>query len=131
MNDNKILELINQTTTPQIKAGEVHRFNDIWLVVADNRVFCRQYSFGTNSWYTAFLEDENGYVKCGETIIKVKGIIPGDLNKIGEKINEAYIEKYAIRLKHYPDIAYKMTGKRYMDSTMELIIVETIKNGNQ
>lgn len=127
MNNSEILELINQTATPQIKAGEVHRFNDIWLVVADNRIFCRQYSFGTKSWYSAFLEDPDGYIRCGDTVVKVKGMIPKDLPELGVKINEAYIEKYANRLKHYPDIAHKMTGRKYMDKTMELIIVEVVK----
>lgn len=125
MNKQQIIELVNSTTTPQIKAGETHRFNNIWLVVTDGRIFCRQYSFSKKSWYTAFLEDANGYIKCGDIEIQIKGIIPSDIIEMGQKINEAYIEKYDKRLNHYPDIAHKMTGDKFMEKTMELVPVLT------
>jgi len=121
MNNEEILDLVNLTTTPQIRAGETHRFNNIWLVVAEGRIFCRQYSFSERSWYSAFLEDPKGAIKCGEQIIPIEGVIPNDLDEINQKVNEAYIEKYDKRLNHYPDIAHKMTGERFMAKTMELI----------
>ncbi|WP_010518581.1 DUF2255 family protein [Croceivirga radicis] len=123
MTKSEIIKLVNNTQTPQIKAGEMHRFNDIWMVIVDNRIFCRQYAFGERSWYTTFLEDSKGYIKCGDQIIKVKGIVPEDLDAINAQVNEAYIEKYETRLNHYPQIAHKMTGERFMERTMELIPV--------
>ncbi|PWJ44440.1 DUF2255 family protein [Sediminitomix flava] len=123
MTKNEILNLVHETKTPQIKAGEIHRFNDIWLVVAYNRIFCRQYAFAERSWYTSFQNDPKGHIKCGQIEIRVKGIIPDDLEALGEEINRAYIEKYDTRLNHYPEIAHKMTGKRFMERTMELVPV--------
>ena len=121
MTKKEISDLVYNTETPQIKAGETHRFNDIWIVVVDGRLFCRQYSFGTKSWYHAFLEDSNGYIKCRNTITKIEALIPNDLEEINPKVNEAYLDKYANKFTTYPDIAQKMTGIRYMEKTMELI----------
>lgn len=117
---NDILALVNNTATPQIRVGETHRFNNIWLVVAENRIFCRQYSFGRKSWYTAFQEDPKGAIKCGDIIIPIEARIPEDLHQVNEKVNQAYVEKYDRRLNHYPEVAHEMTGKKFMERTMEL-----------
>ncbi|NLS11537.1 DUF2255 family protein [Vibrio sp. SM6] len=121
MQKDEVLNLVNETKTPQIRAGETHHFNDIWMVVVDGRIFCRQYSFGKRSWYSAFLEDPKGAIKCDDTVIDIQAQIPADLDDINSKINAAYIEKYDTRLHHYPEIAHKMTGEKYMAKTMELI----------
>lgn len=121
MDKEKLIDIINNTATSQIKAGETHRFNDIWLVVAENRIFCRQYSFKEKSWRTEFLKNPNGYFKCGETIVKIKANIPEDLQEINEKVNRAYIEKYVERLNYYPKIAQEVTEEKYQKSTIELI----------
>lgn len=122
MTKEEIIQQIHETKTCQIKAGETHRFNDIWLVVAEGRIFCRQYSFSERSWRTEFLKNPDGYIKCGELICKVKAIIPEDLETINPKVNEAYIEKYVERLNYYPQIAREATGEKFQKSTMELIL---------
>jgi len=121
MTSQEIAKLVDDTVTPQIRAGKHHAFNDIWMVVVNDRIFCRQYSFSEKSWYTAFLDDPNGAIKCDDTIIPIEGRIPSDLDALQSQINAAYVEKYDKRFNHYPDIAHKMTGKLYMDRTMELI----------
>ncbi|PWJ44372.1 DUF2255 family protein [Sediminitomix flava] len=121
MTKDEILKLVDETKTPQIRAGETHSFNDIWMVVVDGRIFCRQYSFSERSWYSSFLSDSKGAIKCDDKIIEVNGIIPKDLDEINEEVNKAYIEKYDNRLNHYPQIAHQMTGEKYMAKTMELI----------
>ena len=123
MTKNEILKLADNTETPQIRAGETHRFNDIWIVVTDGRLFCRQYSHGKKSWYHAFLSNPKGAIKCGNTVVEIKGVVPDDLDSINSSVNAAYIEKYEKRLNHYPDIAHLMTGERFMKTTMELIPV--------
>ena len=119
MKKEEVLWLANETEMPQIRAGETHRFNDIWIVVAEGRLFCRQYAFGERSWYHAFQENPDGTIKCGDAVIEVKGVIPDDLDEINPKVNEAYLEKYT--KSRYPEIARQMTGPRYMERTMELI----------
>ncbi len=123
MTKKEILDLVYNTETPQIKAGETHQFNDIWIVTTEDRLFCRQYAFGEKSWYHAFLNNENGFFKCGEKIIKIKASVPNDLETINPKINESYLDKYATKFMSYPKIAKQMTGTRYMEKTMELILI--------
>lgn len=115
-----VLHLVETTETPQIRAGSTHHFNDIWMVVADSRIFCRQYSFGEHSWYDLFLKDPQGAIRCGEVVIPIEAHVPADLDAIGSMVNAAYLEKYAKRFTSYPEIAKEMTGPRFMARTMEL-----------
>lgn len=118
---DEIIELVNNTELPQIRAGDTHRFIDIWIVIVGGRFFLRQYYFNEQSWYAAFLQDPHGAIKCGETIIPVVGQVPPDLEQINPAINEAYLEKYAGRFPDYAHVAQKMTGPPYMARTMELV----------
>ena len=122
MTKRQILQLVNDTERPQIRAGDTHRFIDIWIVVADDRLFCRQYYFSEKSWCAAFLNDRKGSLKCGDVAIDVEGVIPDDLDQIQEKINQAYIEKYVERFTTFPGVGRKMTGPLYEERTMELVI---------
>ncbi|MEM7297046.1 MAG: hypothetical protein AAF391_02140, partial [Bacteroidota bacterium] len=65
----EILELVDSHQYHQIRAGEEHRFIDISIVVAERRMFCRQYSFSNRSWYHTFQDAPNGAIKCGQTVI--------------------------------------------------------------
>ena len=105
MTKDEIIQKINNTKVCQIKVGETHGFRDIWVVVAEGRLFCRQYSFSKNSWRNALLENEKAYIKVDGNIVEISGKIPGDLDAIMQKVNEAYIEKYVHRLNYYPEIA--------------------------
>ena len=116
-----VLDLVDRTEMPRIRAGETHRFNDIWIVVVEDRLFCRQYSFAEKSWYHAFQKDPRGAIKCGETVTPVRGVVPDDLDEINPRINQAYLEKYAQRFPTYPHYAREMTGPRFMASTLELV----------
>ena len=121
MTKQQVLDLVNVTETPQIRAGTTHPFNDIWIVVVDGRLFCRQYDLAERSWYTAFLEDPRGAIKCGDTEISVSGLVPDDLEAMNPLINAAYIAKYAGRFMRLPHYAHEMTGERFMERTMELV----------
>jgi len=114
-----ILDLLKETDLPMIRVGD-HRFINIWIVVVDDRMFCRQYDFSPNSWYHAFQKNEKGVIKCGDTEFDVVGKIPEDLDKINLRINHAYINKYGDG--EYPDTAVQMTEKQHMEKTMELIL---------
>lgn len=121
MTKDEIIQKINNTKVCQIKVGETHGFRDIWVVVAEGRLFCRQYSFSKNSWRNALLENEKAYLKVDGNIIEISGKIPGDLDAIMQKVNEAYIEKYVHRLNYYPDIAKQAANlEKHQKSTVEL-----------
>lgn len=121
MNNAQIAELIAQTETPQIRAGNEHRFIDIWIVTVGERLFCRQYSFSKRSWYHAFQEDPSGAIRIGERVIPIQARIPDDLDEIQEQINQAYLDKHTKRFPDYPHFAEEMIGEKFMASTMELI----------
>ncbi len=116
-----IIDLVLATEMLQLRAGTEHRWIDMWVVVADDRLFCRQWGFSERSWYQAFQAAPDGALRCGETILPVEGVIPPDLDEIGERVNAAYLEQYGTGER--PDIARQMTGPRFMARTMELIPV--------
>ena len=120
LSPSDVLQLAQETDLPQIRAGSSHAFNDIWIVVAEGRLFCRQYDFSERSWYTAFLDDPAGAAKFGETVVEVRGVVPEDLDAINPAINQAYLDKYDEHA-DYPTIAREMTGARFMQRTMELV----------
>ena len=124
MTKDEIIQKINNTKVCQIKVGETHGFRDIWVVVTEGRLFCRQYSFSKNSWRNALLENEKAYIKVDGNIVEISGKIPEDLEEIMNNVNEAYIEKYVHRLNYYPDIAKQAAYvKKHQKSTVELLII--------
>ena len=91
------LKCINETQVASLRAGkDREKFTGIWMVEVDGRVFGRSYFFSKRSWYTAFLNGNNGDIKCGKEIIPVKGLKPADNNVIAVAINKAYEKKYLV-----------------------------------
>lgn len=124
MTKEEVIQKINNTKVCQIKVGETHGFRDIWVVVAENRMFCRQYSFSKSSWRNALLQNEKAYLKVDENIVEILGKIPEDLEEIMGKVNDAYIEKYVTRLNYFPEIAKQAAYlEKHQKSTTELIIL--------
>jgi hypothetical protein len=117
----EVLNLVNATETPRIRAGATHRLIDTWVVVVQGRLFCRQWSFKERSWYHAFIESPAGAITCGGTQIEVRGLVPDDLDAINPAVNKAYLAKY--EQCDPPGTALEMTGPRHMARTMELVPV--------
>lgn len=93
--DKTVFDYINQNNLIGIKAGRNRdRFLDIWMVTVGNRIFARSWGLAEKSWYHTFLNDQNGEIRCGETIIKIKAVVPTDITELNEKISEAYLKKY-------------------------------------
>ena len=104
------LKCINETQITSVRAGkDREKFTGIWMVEVKGRIFGRSYSLSERSWYTAFLKDEKGDIKCGKEIISVKGRVPADINIITKAINKAYEKKYLV-------IAY---NKKWVDGLCE------------
>ncbi len=121
MNKAAVAELVANTETPQIRAGDTHRFIDIWIVTVGKRLFCRQYDFRANSWYDAFLAEPSGAIRCGDTVIPIMARVPKDLDAIQEDINQAYRDKYVARFTDNADYGREMTGEKFWVGTMELV----------
>ena len=96
--NNKFLDDIKQRAICSVRAGkEREKFTGIWMVVVNDRVFARSYYLSELSWFTTFLKDGFGSIKCGNTIVEVQGIKPKDLVNIKDNIHEAYQSKYGLK----------------------------------
>lgn len=92
---SSIIDYINTNNLIGIKAGrEREHFLNIWMVAVQNRICARSWGLAERSWYNTFLKDHNGEIKCGEEIIKIKVIIPADIEEINPLISDAYLKKY-------------------------------------
>jgi hypothetical protein len=92
------LQCIRETQINSVRAGKNRtKFTGIWMVEVNGRIFARSYYLSDRSWYTGFLNDNNGDIKCGKEIIPVKGVKPADVDTITEAINKAYEKKYLVK----------------------------------
>ena len=118
MTIKELTKMINSTWVQQIRVGEKHRFVDISIVEADGRFFVRQYKFGKQSWYDAFLNTPAGAIKVKIMIIPILGVIPNDLDTINQTANKAYLKKMGIV---YCFLRLTYNHRKHEASTLELI----------
>lgn len=122
-NFEKVKNYISTHNLIGLKAGlSRESFLDIWMVIVDNRIFARSWGFAERSWYTTFLVENEGELRCGDLIVKIKAQIPNDLNQISAEINKAYLDKY-----NYGDNSVYAKGiieQEHVDKTMEFIVAE-------
>lgn len=118
MNIEKIAKLIKSRWVHQIRCGETHRFVGITIVEAGGRFFVRQYKFGRESWYHAFLDNPDGAIKVKNVIIPIRGVVPKDLEEINPRVNRAYFRKMNVL---YCLMRLTYDRKKHEASTLELI----------
>lgn len=114
----QISSLVNGYQVHQIRSGQIHRFVDISIIEVQGRFFVRQYKFGKNSWYSAFLREPHGEMKCGETIIPIMGVKPADLDVINKSVTRGFWKKYHII---YGLMKLGFNTKKHEASTLELL----------
>ena len=92
------LKCIEETQITSVRVGRDRtKFTGIWMVEVDGRIFARSYNLAERSWYTSFLNGNDGDIKCGKEIIPVRGVKVADNNIIAEAINRAYEKKYSVK----------------------------------
>jgi hypothetical protein len=117
------LKCINETQITSVRAGKDRtKFTGIWMVVVGGRIFARSYNLSDRSWYTTFLNGDDGDIKCGKEIIPVIGIKPEDINIISEAINKAYGKKYLVKAYNKKWVDDLIQPER-VERTMEFIPV--------
>lgn len=106
-----------------IKAGaERPDFLEIWMVIVRNRIFARSWGLAERSWYTAFLKNPEGQIRCGEETCNIQAMIPEDIDELAAEINQAYMTKYnSERNRKYVEGIIK--GK-HIQKTMEFVICD-------
>jgi hypothetical protein len=118
MKIEEISKIVDKNNVLQIRSGDKHRFIDITIVEAEGRFFVRQYKFGKRSWYHAFLENPAGEMKLGDTLVKIEGRVPEDLDEINPKVTKAFNKKLGLI---YKTMRLTFNTKKHEASTMELI----------
>ena len=119
------IDYINTYNLIGLKAGTTREtFIEIWMVVVNDRIFARSWGFAEKSWYTAFLLEPFGQLKCGDVLFRIKAKIPEDLNAVTAAINEAYLKKY----NHGANIPYAegIIKQQHIDKTMEFELCEDV-----
>ena len=94
--DSKILEYIGLRTSSEFVRAKQDEIHQIWMVEVDGE-YLRSYSLSERSWYTTFIAEKEGSIRCGKLITAVKGSKPRDLSSLTPLINSAYEKKYANR----------------------------------
>lgn len=95
MNKDLALDYINRHNIIEIKAGQQRTtFLEIWMVTVNDRIFARSWGLAEKSWYSTFLENTQGQIKCGKQIFNIKALVPDDLKELTPDINIAYLTKY-------------------------------------
>lgn len=113
----ELVEKVQSKKVHQIRCGD-HRFIDITIVSTEGRFFVRQYKFGKRSWYHAFLENSDGAMKIGDTIVPIDGVVPSDLDEVNPKVNKAYRKLLGLI---YPAMRLTYDTDKHEASTLELI----------
>ncbi|MFT3680463.1 MAG: DUF2255 family protein [Ferruginibacter sp.] len=118
----KLLECIERSNLIGVKAGSNRdKFLDIWMVVVDDRIFARSWGLSEKSWYTVFLQEPFGAIRCGDKIVQVKAVIPARTPGLDESISSAYLAKY-----DHGDNSFYAQGiikPAHVERTMEFILL--------
>lgn len=123
MKQTLAIDFIRNNNLTGIKAGfERPDFLNIWMVIVDNRIFARSWGFAEKSWYNSFLHNPAGELNCGGQVFTIKAVIPNDLDKLTEKINAAYLEKYNSGANSV--YAQGIVTEEHVRKTMEFIVTE-------
>ncbi len=92
------LKCIKETQINHVRVGKDRtKFTGKWMIEVDGRIFARSYYGADRSWYTAFLNGDEGSIKCGKEIVDVKSEKPIDIEIITDAINKAYEKKYLVK----------------------------------
>ena len=91
----EFLESVNTHNLTGVRAGGPEReFLEIWVVEVQGRLFARSWGLARRSWYTAFLDGQEGELQSGGNCIAVRGNVPEDLDLIADAISAEYLRRY-------------------------------------
>lgn len=121
MTKRDYLTLSENEKMPKIKVGVYPRYANIWVVVVNDRVFCRQFSTSKKGWYTAVLENSKASIKFKDSEFNILGEVPADNLSLTTAINKAYLKKYGGNFHPLSIVAWLMTTRKRSNRTLELV----------
>ncbi len=80
----------------RIRAGDEHRFINIWVVTMNRRVFVRPWNDKRTGWYREFLASKRGAVEVNGKTVEVRGA-PRKGDRLLDAIDAAYAAKYTTK----------------------------------
>ena len=91
------------------------------MVSLDGRIFARSWGLSERSWYSTFLREPIGAIRCGEQVFAVQARIPDDVEAQTPRISQAYRDKYTSE--HNRPYAEGIVRPEHVERTMELVVV--------
>ena len=102
----------------RIRAGDDHRFINIWVVTTDGRVFVRPWNDKADGWYREFLSSKRGAVEVKGKTVEVRAA-RRSAERLLNAIDAAYAAKYTTK----PNQKYVkgFATRRRRATTLELL----------
>ena len=76
-----------------VRAGSVHRYTGVWVVVVEGRAFVRSWNDKPTGWYRAFLAEPVGSIQLAGRHIPV-GARRTRSERLRDAVTRAFAEKY-------------------------------------
>jgi hypothetical protein len=91
--DDDVVEAIRNAKIMGVRAGKVHRYTGVWVVVVDGRVFARSWNDKPTGWFRSFQKEPTGTIQVGKLEIAVRAK-PTRSVRIRNAVTMAFAEKY-------------------------------------
>jgi hypothetical protein len=79
-----------------VRAGSVHRYTAVWVVVVGERPFVRSWNDEPTGWFRAFLAEAAGSVQLEGRELPVRARVVRS-QRVRESVTAAYAEKYSTK----------------------------------
>jgi hypothetical protein len=89
-----ILTALRDDTILRVRAGTLHRFTSVWVLVIDDRVLIRSWNDKPTGWRRAFAAEPNGVMQLrGGREVRVRARSVKN-ERLLDAMDAAYAEKY-------------------------------------
>ena len=88
-----IVEALTKAKILGVRAGTVHRYTGVWVVVVEGRAFARSWSDKPTGWFRAFKKEPSGTIQAGDLEIPVTGKSVRSA-RLRDAVTAAFGEKY-------------------------------------
>ncbi|HJQ22033.1 MAG TPA: DUF2255 family protein [Gemmatimonadaceae bacterium] len=113
-----VLAEIAATKYFRLRAGDVHRFTAVWVVVVDGRVLVRPWNDREDGWYRTFLAEKHGAIKVGDGELPVRAVRVRSA-ALQQAMDAAYAAKYTTKANAQYVTGFATTARRA--TTLELL----------
>lgn len=101
-----------------VRAGDLHRYTTVWVVVVEGRAFVRSWNDAPAGWFRAFVAERNGMIRLATQEIAVSGIHTRS-RRLQQAVTAAYAVNYDSRGARKWVEGFAEPAR--LDSTLELV----------